>query len=460
MVYSSLLFIYVFFPLSLIVFCLTPRPFKDIAMLALSMVFAAAFGLKYLFFLMLFTAVNYLAARLVSLCSGKFRQLKAVPFALGLIFDFSAILSFRTEIFAFLSEPMKLPETFFPFGISFFTLSAAGYLIDVYRGRIRAERNFVRFGLFIMMFPRLLMGPVLSYDSFIRIMKNRRFNMSRLDSGLTVFIAGFAKKVLLADNLYMLWTAIKSSDISQLSAVTAWLGMIAYVLCLYFTLSGFADMGVGIGCCFGYRFPYSFTYPMFSSKIRYFASRWHIQMIHWFRRYITQIFSERIRHKWLSDLIFIGAWSLAGFWYGFDLTSAVWGALMGVAITVERRLRNSKMLRSTGIIYTFLATMIIAVFLAESSISGSLRYIYAMIGGNRVLVDSMTGYLLGAYIVLVLIAMYASTDLFRNVSVRLSKTKLRTAVSIVSPVIMTAILALCTALITYTGSSGMQIIRL
>ncbi|MDE5855357.1 MAG: hypothetical protein K2H19_09915, partial [Ruminococcus sp.] len=377
-----------------------------------------------------------------------------------IIFDITVLFSFRMNFFALLDKLFNFPESFFPIGISLFTLSAVGYLIDVYEGRIKAEINFIRFGLFIMMFPKLLMGPVISYDNFIHIVKKKKITMNELGAGLNIFIKGLAKKVIVADTLFSLYSAIKSCEIRNISAVSAWLGIISYILCLYFTLSGVSDMGTGIARCFGFQFQQSFNYPIFSSRIHFFTTKWHIHVVHWFRKYIVRPLASKMTKSNINILVYIFVWLLIGFWYKFSLNGVIWGILMGMAIAVEDKIKKVKMLKSTGIIYTFLVTTVLAVFLSENNISDSLYYLFAMIGGNRIFADSLTAYLLKSYIVILLAAMYASTDLFKSTIERLYKTRFRWVALIVSPLIMVLTLAVCTAIISYTGSSEMILIQL
>lgn len=463
MEYSSLLFIYGFFPVSLILYYLTPHKLKDISLFLLSMVFVGLFSLKYLLFILLYIICNYIFARITykfKWKSSKYERFKNIPFVLGIIFNTAVLFSFRMDFFAFLNKPFNFPENFFPVGISLFMLSATGYMIDVYKGRIKAEINFIRFGLFIMMFPKLLMGPVISYDNFIRIVKKRKITMNELGAGLNIFVKGLAKKIIIADTLFSLYSAIKSCDIKDISTFTAWLGIVSYILCLYFTLSGISDMGTGIARCFGFQFQQGFNYPLFSSRIHFFAARWHIHIVHWFRKYIVRPFISRLTRHYINILIYIFVWIFVGFWYKFSLNGIIWGILMGVAIAVEDKIKKVKMLKSTGIIYTFLVTTVLAVFLSENSVSDSLHYLFAMIGGNRILADSLTAYLLKSYIIILLTAMYASTDLFKSTIERLYRTRFRWVVFIISPLVMMMVLAICTALISYTGSSEMILMQL
>lgn len=463
MVYSSLLFIYGFFPLSLAIYFLTPKKFKDIALFVLSMIFCGLFSLRFLFFMQIYTVINYTCARLTysfKWKEQKYRKFRIIPFSVGILFNLISLFAFRTDVFSWILRPFGFPDDFFPIGISLFTLSATGYLIDVYKGRIRAEINFIRFGLFIMMFSRLLMCSVVSYDNFMKIWRKRKIRLTELGTGMELFVKGLAKKVIIADTLFMLYSAIKSTDIRSLPVLTAWLRAIAYILCMYFTLSGISEMGIGISYCFGYSFPQSFNYPLFSSRIRHFSAKWHVQVVQWFRKYVLHPFRSVINAKYINGFISVFLWILMGFWYRFNMNGIIWGFLIGIAVIIESKLKNIKMLKSTGIIYTFVVITISVVFLSCESIGDSLRYIWAMIGGNRVIADSLTAYLLKSYIIVLLVAVYASTDLFRNTISRINRTRLRFVTFIISPVLTVILFAVCTAMISYTGSSENILIQL
>lgn len=457
MTYSNLLFIYIFLPAALAVYCIVPKKLKNTALLLGSIIFCGFMGFKMMLFIMLYCIANYAAALFIYNIRPK---IKFIPMAAAIIFDIVMLVSFRAEYFSYLHGFMKIPEEAFPLGISLFTLSAIGYLIDVYRGDIKADKNFVRFSLFIMMFPRIIMGPVVSYDIFVSILRKRRLNIAEIGAGLTIFIKGLAKKVILADQLFMLYSASMSGGFENISASSAWLGIISYMFCLYFTLSGFSDMGVGLSRCFGYRFPSSFSYPIFSGRIRTFASHWHIQVIHWFRKYITRPLSSMTDVPLLSKLIFAAVWSLAGFWYGFSWGGVLWGCLMGIAIMTENKLRRFKFLRSNGIFYTIPVIMILSVFLALGDISDAFRCLWAMVGGSGILADSMTAYLLRSYAVVLIATVYASTDLFRNTIIRAKNSRLSWTLSFLTPIAMLMLLCICTSLMSYSGKSDILIINL
>jgi len=459
MVYSSLLFIYGFLPVSLLLYYITPKKLREMALLFLSVVFCCLISLYFLIFVVVFAAVNYIFMHLISL-SRRSEKVAAVPLAAGIIIDLIAVFAFRTEYFTWLHRMIRAPESFYPVGISFFALGAIGTLIDVYKGRIKADRNMVRFALYIMFFPRLIMGPLLRYRVFTNILNNRRETLSGMGVGMTVFIKGLAKKVIAADNLYMLYTAAKSAPIKEISALTAWLGAAAYILCLYFVLSGFADMGTGIAYLYGLKFPQSFNYPLLSTRLRYFAARWQSQVIQWLRRYITKPIYGVCRKRWMREAVFISGWAIFGFWYTVDINGAVWGAIIGTAVIIENRLLKKKIMNFSGIIYTFLTVLICGVFLSSDTLGYSVRYLFAMVGGNGAIADAQGFYLFKSYIVLILVSMYASTDLFRNLMTRSGRGKAKKVIMAVSPVLVLAVLMVCTALMSYSGSSDMLLMKL
>ena len=459
MVYSSLLFIYGFLPVSILLFYITPKKYRELTLLLLSAVFCGMISLYFLMFILSYTVVNYGFVHLISR-AGKNEKLAAIPLASGIIIDLALLLVFRTEYFSWLHNILKVPEGFFPVGISFFSLAAVGTLIDVYKGRVKAEKNIVKFSLYFMFFPRLIMGPLLRYGVFRRILDSRRETSENIGIGMTLFVKGLAKKVIVADDLYMLYTAVQSQNVKELSAVTAWLGITGFVLCLYFNLSGFADMGTGIAYCFGYRFPQSFNYPLISTKIKYFAARWQSQVIQWLRRYVTKPLYGVCRHRWIKELIFIFGWTMFGIWYKFNINGAVWGLLIGTAVVIEGRIAKRKIMDITGIIYTALIILICSVFLAGSSLSYSGRYLVAMLGGNGVIADGQAFYLLKSYIVMLLASIYAASDLFRNMMTRSGRKKVKTVITAASTLVVLAALIICTALLSYSGSSEMLIMKL
>lgn len=459
MIYSSLLFIYVFFPISLLVYYVTPEKYRNIPLLVLSMIFCGLNGTGYLLFMAAYTALNYIACHFI----GKFRKNKGISrsiLILALVLDISVIFIFRSDFFSTYRELLSIPKEFFPIGISFFTLSAVGTLADVYSGRTEPEKNIVYFALYIMFFPRLIMGPLVRYSEFRKMLRRRSSGLYDIGTGFSLFVKGFAKKVIAADSLYALYSAAAGADIEKMPALTAWLGAVSYLLCLYFTISGLSDMGSGISCCFGFRITKSFNYPVFSPNVRCFTARWHMQVSQWFRRYIAKPISTVCKKRICKDTALIAAGGLFGFWYTFDIGGAAAGFIWSAAVVLETRFIKEKQLQITGLLYTFVLAVVCSVFMTGGGISYSMKYLFAMLGGNRILADTQSLYLLKSYVLILIVSMYSATSFFRNITVRSRRKKVQNVVTALSPVIILSMMILCTVLISYRGSSELLLLRM
>jgi len=404
-----------------------------------------------------YAVLNYLAGLFIYKFRNK-RFLSAVPLSVGVGLDLMMFLMFRTNWLNTLQSRLRISEEFFPLGISFVTLTAIGYLVDIYRKRMKPEFDIIKFALYIMFFPKLFI--IVRYRTFYRMLSKNKVTLSDVGRGLTIFVRGLVKRVIAGDTMYMLYTAVGSIDIWKMSAVSSWLGMTAYLLCLYFVLSGITDMGMGIGYCFGFRLPQGFNYPVFSTKMRDFASNWHVQIIYWFRRYVSKPLNEFSKNRIYKKIVFISAWCLIGLWYRFDANGLMWGFLIGLTVVLEKYLRKFRLLKVTGIIYTYVITIICMVFLSGKNITQSLNCLLVLLGGNKIFADSVTLYLFKYYIVMLLLCTYFSTNLFRNLLTRSGKNRLNNINSVVSPVMTVILLVLCTILISYSGSSEMLLLSL
>lgn len=458
MIYSSLLFIYGFLPVSAAVYCITPNRHREKSLFALSVIFCAMLSMYFLLFMLMYTLLNYTAALLSEKYRGK--KLERIPFFSGAVLDILLILIFRAEAFTSLRERFNILSAFYPFGISFMTLSAIGYLADVNKGRIRAEKSFMKLGLFFIFFPKLLMGPVMHYKKFRILINSRKVSMENIGAGLSVFVKGLAKKVIFADSLLMLCNAVDSIAYSELSVVTAWLGAIAYPIALYCTLSGVSEMGVGTAMCFGIKMPTSFNYPVLSTRLNYFSMRWFIQVKRWFSSYIIKPLYDISSGLFYRGVIYVFVCGMIGYWYRCNINGIFYGFLFAAFVLLERFIRSPKPTDITGTVYTSLITLILLVIFKGENITGSVSYIYAMFGGNRTLIDTVSIYLLRNYLLVLLLGLYISTDFFRNMVVRSGIKAVRRIYVLLTPVLSLGLLIICTALISYNGASDALMLRL
>ncbi len=455
MIYSSLLFIYGFFPLSLLIFYAVPKKYSEKVLFGLSAVYCGLSSLYFLVFMAVYIFLNYSMCRITEFLKEK-ESIAEVPLASMIILDVTAIFTFRAPYMKWYGDMIHAPDAFFPIGISFFTLSAIGTLIDVYSGKQKAERDFVRFSLYIMFFPRLIMGPLLRYSTFSRVLDKRNTGLTSIGKGIGIFAKGLAKKVIVADTLYMLYSAANMTNSSGTASLTAVLGIIAYLLCLYFNMSGFADMGNGIAECFGYHFPKSFNYPLFSRKISYFRGRWLTQVNFWFRKYAEKPITFVCKKKWLKMTVFVLISGMTGFWYTFSLNGFAAGFFIGTVILIESRFANINTLNVTGSAYTLVAALIWTIFLSTKNLADAFGYIPVLFGKYKI-ADSLSVYLLKEYCLIIVLSVFASTKIFSRLMKKAKKNKYtERAILILTPIVTLGLIAVCTVLMSADGSSEMM----
>lgn len=448
MEFSSLLFIYAFFPIALLLYHFTPKAHRNSFLLLESTVFCGLIGAGYLLFTILFVLMNCIFGILTA--NVRKKSCRRIAAAAFIAVNAAAAIIFTSGMHV--SDLLR--SLLRPVGVCFMTLGAIGYIYDVSEKKVAAEKNIMNLALYFMLFTKLPMGPLIGYGSFSRQLIERSYSIERIGEGIELFIIGLAKKIIFADSIYPLFSAVNTLDVKQISALSAWLGSTGYVLCLYFTLSGYSDMGAGLSRCFGFTLPRSFRYPCVSIGMNSFCRSWHIPVVRRFEEMIASPLHRSSTSKAVKNASFIACWGIIGLWYSFRVSLLVWGIIIGTSAVIERYLVDRKALKATSLIYTSVIIIVSAVFFFGGTMSYSLHYLFAMIGGNNNIADGVSFYLLKSYALVLLISIYASTDLFRNLILRSKKRTVKNIADAVSPIVMTAILAICTALISSSGSCG------
>ena len=454
MIYSSLLYIYGFLPVSLLLFYIAPKKHREALLLGLSVVFCASFSLYFLIFITIYTLINYTMCRITEYLKRK-NSIAEVALASTIILDITVLFAFRAPYMRWFAGMIRAPETVYPVGISLFTLSVISYLTDIYKGREKAETDVIRYSLYVMFFPRLIMGPIMRYRSFRKIMNDPKSGLVSIGEGIAIIVRGLVKKVLFSETLYTLYTDVFKADVIKVPMVSAWLGMTAYLLGIYFEMSGYADMGAGTARCFGYRFPECFRYPVFSKRISYFTVRWNTHIMLWFRRYLSKPLGSVAGNRSAGIAAYLFVWSLMGYWYTFSFRGWAAGLFLGTAVLIEKKAGSRNTLRLTGIIYTFIVSMIGASVFS----GGMLRYAGRLIGTGG-FADSLSLYLLREYTLFLIAAALFATDRPKKLVNRLKRSKASKAVSAVSAVLVIGTLLLCTALMAESGISEQLFITL
>lgn len=451
MLFSSNIFLFAFLPVTLLgYYILKPSvPLKNAFLLAVSLAFYA-WGEPVYVYLMLFSiAVNYLAGLAVDRANRaawkKFWLLASVVFNLGVLFWFK-YLNFTVEnINALLGTSLSVSAPSLPIGISFFTFQAMSYVVDVYRGSTEVQKNPLYLALYISFFPQLIAGPIVRYSTIAHQIRFRKETVEDFRDGVTRFIQGFAKKVLLSNVLSLTAEeAFLQAAGGEMTVLMAWMGAFAYTLQVYFDFSGYSDMAIGLGKMFGFRFEENFRYPYLSGSVSEFWRRWHISLGQWFRDYVYfPLGGSRVsRGKLLRNLILV--WLLTGIWHGASWNYVFWGGMYGVIIAFEKFSGVPERLSSTGKgiyrIFTGLVVLGSFVIFGGADLSASFYQLGAMIGiGSGGLCSANALFLLGEYWPFYLAGIFFATPLWRRAVDRLPR---NVAFDIAQAVVCTLLLLL------------------
>ncbi|HEY9114978.1 MAG TPA: MBOAT family O-acyltransferase [Bacteroidales bacterium] len=420
MLFSSPLFLYLFLPLTLLLFYFSDAKLKNGVLLFASLVFFAWGGVAYSIILVLSILVNYLFGYLVSRKKGSRAYLGlGVGINLGVLVVFKYadfIVANLNSLFEnFQIKPIDQPNILLPIGISFFTFQAISYLIDVYRKEVVYQKNLVNLALYISLFPQLIAGPIVRYHDIASQLVKRDFSLEKFGEGVQRFIIGLSKKVLLANNFAIVADEILDSDFADLTTPVAWIGIVAYAFQIYFDFSGYSDMAIGLGKMFGFTILENFNFPYISKSIKEFWRRWHISLSTWFRDYLyiplggSRVSNSRTYFNLL--IVFL----LTGFWHGASWSFMFWGAFHGLFLVLER-LGLDKLLRKTWQpvqhMYAMLVVLIGWVFFRVESIDEAFFYLKRMFVNNALLENNWLSYFDTKFTIVLFIGIISSTSFF------------------------------------------------
>lgn len=334
MVFSSVIFLCLFLPMVLGGYYLLPkREAKNLWLIAVSLLFYAFSGLWYVLLLLFSVFCNYLAGLFVSGRKGVLYV--AVAVNLGVLGVFKYLTFLVRTVDQLPGVAIVVPSIVLPVGISFFTFQGLSYVIDVYRNERLKSTRFRDVLLYIALFPQLVAGPIVRYEDVADEIKGRRHTLEQLANGLRRFIIGLSKKLLIADVCGSVVTLIYSAERSVLDSRTAWLAAVCYLIQIYFDFSGYSDMAIGLGLCFGFHFKENFNYPYISSSIQEFWRRWHISLSTWFREYLYIPLGGNRKGKAKTYRNKLIVFFCTGLWHGANWTFIIWGLWHGFFIVAE-----------------------------------------------------------------------------------------------------------------------------
>lgn len=357
MVFSSITFIYYFFPTVVLIYYLLPFKYKNIFFLIASLFFYSWGEFRYILLIIASISVNYIFGLLLE--NEKLLREKtlmfAVVFNIGILGIFKYSIFFIETINSILSSSIRIPNIRLPLGISFFTFQALSYIIDVYRKEVPVQKKITNLGLYITAFPQLIAGPIVRYNTVNEQIRYRTHTLEKFSEGIKRFLLGLGKKVLLANSLGLLANA--SFDVvGNLSLLSAWLGIIAYTFQIYYDFSGYSDMAIGLGKIFGFDYEENFNYPYISKSIAEFWRRWHISLGTWFKDYVyIPLGGNRLSAiKNIRNLFVV--WFLTGMWHGASWNFIIWGLYFGGLLYIERKTVNlrEKIPDFVNLVFTFM----------------------------------------------------------------------------------------------------------
>ena len=487
MLFSSIPFLYYFLPAVLIVYFLVPRAAKNAVLLVSSLLFYAWGEPKYVFLMIATIGLFYGCGLAIGKAAKpgwkKFWLIVSVVISLSLLAVFKYADFFVDSFNKATGLSVPLLRLALPIGISFYTFQCLSYTIDVYRGNAQVQKNPISFGAYVALFPQLIAGPIVRYVDVARELDSRTHSWTKVAEGLRRFLFGLAKKILIANTLGELTNIFRMSD--EKSVLFYWIYAIAFALHIYFDFSGYSDMAIGLGKIFGFHFIENFDYPYMSKSISEFWRRWHMSLGSWFRDYVyIPLGGNRVgKFRWVINVLVV--WMLTGMWHGAAWNFILWGLLYAVFLLLEKWipwLKKMPNILRHG--YTLLIVMLGFVLFNAADLKEALTDIGGLIGFGGItpglwesikeafvnanslpdvaadiaeafrtvrvnwvpLSSAETLYYLRSYAVVLLLGIVGATPLVKNAVTRLSEGKVTgRIIAIAEPVVLIALLVLCTA---------------
>lgn len=417
MLFSSITFLFIFLPLTLLLYYLVPFRMKNYVMLAASLIFYAWGEPVYIILMILSIILNYLCGQDIYEKRDNARAMK-MSLMFGVVMNLLILGFFKyygllmDTINAILPIDIPYRVLALPIGISFYTFQAMSYLIDVYRKEVKPQENVLYFALYISMFPQLIAGPIVRYIDIEEQLKERSINSTKFGEGAMYFIRGLAKKVVLANTFGSVYEQVAAMQMGSFSTLTAWVGAIAYAFQIYFDFGGYSDMAIGLGKMFGFEFLPNFNYPYIAKSITDFWRRWHISLSTWFREYVyIPLGGNRCtpsRH--ILNLLIV--WMLTGLWHGAQWNFMFWGLYYGVILILEKYLWGSKIEKLPAAvqhIYAFVLVLFGWVFFFSPTLGYAGQYLKVMFGiGAKGIFDKQGFFMIFTNWLLIVIAILAS----------------------------------------------------
>lgn len=448
MVFSSIPFLYFFLPLTLVCYFITPKKLKNLVLLVFSLLFYWWGEPKYALLMIFTITFCYFAGIIIenrrNSPKGKLLLTVSVAVPLGLLAIFKYADFILGSIGSLTGADIPLLKLALPIGISFYTFQALSYVVDVYRGDVPAQRNYISLATYVVLFPQLIAGPIVRYTTVVEDLDSRKHSAENVALGIRRFVMGLGKKVLVANLLGSLCTAYRES--AEPSVVFAWVYAVSYSLQIYFDFSAYSDMAIGMGKILGFRFLENFNYPFISKSITEFWRRWHISLGSWFRDYVyIPLGGNRVGAKRQIFNILV-VWCLTGLWHGANWTFMAWGLYFGILLIIEKLFLKKYLEKLPAVLqhaYVLIFVIFSFVLFNAETFTMAKDDIGIMLGfGNLPFITGDTLYNLSSYAVLLVVALIGATPICKKL---FEKAQKNTFVQVAEVVAVAAVLVMSTA---------------
>lgn len=448
MLFTSISFLYYFLPIVIILYFIVPKKFKNFILFVSSIFFYFCGEPIYTFLMIGEIFIAYVGARYLEKHRKKSILVSLLAIHIGALGLFKYSDFTINNINQIFGSKIPLLKLALPIGISFYTFQIISYVVDVYRGKVKAQKSFLKLATYVSLFPQLIAGPIVRYETIEKELDNRTSNFENFAYGVRRFVIGLGKKVLIANMLGELCDVFSTTN--EKSVLFYWIFAISYSLQIYFDFSAYSDMAIGLGRMFGFHFLENFNYPYISKSITEFWRRWHMSLSSWFRDYVyIPLGGNRKKTIILVRNIFI-VWALTGIWHGANWTFVIWGLMYGIMLIIEKLLLTKHLEKMPSIlqrIYVLFTVMISFIIFNANSIGEAWNNIIGLFGANgESLINASTVYYLKSYLVVLVIAIIGSTPLLKNIIEKLkTKTNANKIINLLEPIAMASILIIVTA---------------
>jgi len=450
MLFTSISFLYYFLPALIIIYFITPKKYKNIILLIASLLFYFYGEPKYVFLMIAEIIIAYIGAILIDKYKNQSKNILIITLFIHvfllIIFKYTDFIIQTINDIS--NANIKLLNIALPIGISFYTFQIISYIIDVYNGKVKVQRNIIKLATYVSLFPQLVAGPIVRYQTVEKELDNRVHSFNNFAYGIRRFSVGLAKKVLIANALGELCS--KSSATSEETVVFFWIFGISYMLQLYFDFSAYSDMAIGLGRIFGFHFPENFNYPYISKSITEFWRRWHISLSTWFKDYVyIPLGGNRDgKYKQIRNILIV--WLLTGIWHGANWTFLIWGLLFGIILIIEKIFLNKFMEKLPSFIrriYVLFIVMILFIIFSSDNMSVALSNIKGLFGMNgEAFINDYTLHYLKSYLPVLIIALFGTTPCIKILIDKLRKNKyVNNIINILEPILIVVILVVVTS---------------